>query len=132
MIYDTLFALDSHFQPQPQMVDRWTISEDKLTYTFMLRDGLKFDDRQPIRSIDCIASLKRWSRRDTLGQSLAAAVAEYRVVDDKSFSIILKKPFPLLLAALAKPDSNVPFIMPTVATSWHKPVFQTSANILYS
>ncbi|HUC70510.1 MAG TPA: ABC transporter substrate-binding protein [Stellaceae bacterium] len=112
MIYDTLFALDSHFQPRPQMVDRWTISEDKLTYTFMLRDGLKFDDRQPIRSIDCIASLKRWSRRDTLGQSLAAAVAEYRVVDDKSFSIILKKPFPLLLAALAKPDSNVPFIMP--------------------
>jgi peptide/nickel transport system substrate-binding protein len=112
MVYDTLFALDSHFQPRPQMVDHWTVSDDKLTYTFTLRDGLKFSDGQPIRSVDCIASLKRWSERDSLGQSLAAALAEYQVVDDKSFSIILKQPFPLLLAALAKPDSNVPFIMP--------------------
>ncbi len=121
MIYDTLFALDSRFQPQPQMVDHWSASDDKLTNTFSLRDGLKFDDGQPVRSTDCIASLKRWSQRDPLGQSLAQAVAEYRVVDDKSFSIILKKPFPLLLAALAKPDSNVPFIMP-------QRVAETSAN----
>jgi peptide/nickel transport system substrate-binding protein len=121
MIYDTLFGLDRHFQPQPQMVDRWTVSDDKLTYTFILRDGLKFDDGQPVRSADCIASLKRWSERDALGQSLAAAVAEYRVVDDRSFSIILKQPFPLLVYALAKPDSNVPFIMP-------QRVAETSAN----
>ena len=121
MIYDTLFALDSDFAPRPQMIDRWTVSDDKLTYTFTLRDGLKFSDGQPVRSADCIASLKRWSERDTLGQSLAEAVADYQLVDDKSFSIILKKPFPLLLAALAKPDSNVPFIMP-------QRVAETSAN----
>ena len=121
MIYDTLFALDSHFKPQPQMVDRWTVDNDKLTYTFTLRDGLKFSDGLPVRSADCIASLKRWGERDTLGQSLAKAVAGYRVIDDRSFSIILKKPFPLLLAALAKPDSNVPFIMP-------QRVAETSAN----
>jgi peptide/nickel transport system substrate-binding protein len=112
MVYDTLFALDSHFEVQPQMVDRWTVDNDKLTYTFTLRDGLKFSDGQPVRSADCIASLKRWSKRDALGQSLAAAIADYRVIDDKSFSIVLKRPFPLLLDALAKPDSNVPFIMP--------------------
>jgi peptide/nickel transport system substrate-binding protein len=122
MVYDTLLAVDSHFQPQPQMVDHWTISDDKLTYTFVLRDGLKFDDGEPIRSSDCIASLRRWSQRDTLGQSLAAAIAEYRTVDDKSFAIVLKKPFPLLLEALAKPDSNVPFIMP-------QRVAETSASV---
>lgn len=112
MIYDTLFALDSHLKPQPQMVDHWTVSDDKLSYSFTLRDGLRFGDGQPVRSVDCIASLKRWGERDALGQSLAKAVAEYRVVDDRSFSVILKKPFPLLIDALAKPDSNVPFIMP--------------------
>jgi peptide/nickel transport system substrate-binding protein len=112
MVYDTLFALDSHFRPQPQMVDRWTIDRDQLSYTFTLRNGLKFSDGQSIRSPDCIASLKRWSKRDALGQSLAADIAQYRVIDDQSFSIVLKKPFPLLLDALAKPDSNVPFIMP--------------------
>lgn len=112
MVYDTLFALDDQLRPRPQMVDRWVVNNDGLTYTFSLRDGLKFSDGQPVRSSDCIASVKRWSRRDALGQSLAAAIAEYRVIDDKSFSIVLKQPFPLLIDALAKPDSNVPFVMP--------------------
>ena len=44
MIYDTLFGLDANFTPQPQMVSKWGLSDDKLTYTFELRDGLKFSD----------------------------------------------------------------------------------------
>jgi ABC-type transport system substrate-binding protein len=62
MIYDTLFATDAKFQVQPQMVDKYELSGDKLTYTFTLRDGLKFHDGQPVRSADCIASLERWSK----------------------------------------------------------------------
>src|ERR1700691_576201 len=112
MVYDTLFALDDHFQPQPQMVDTWKISDDKLTYTFTLRDGLKFHDGQPVRSADCIASLARWMKRDTLGQALAAAVGEMKAENDRTFSIILKKLFPLLLEAIGKLSSNVPFVMP--------------------
>ena len=112
MVYDTLFALDEHFQPQPQMVDTWKISDDKLVYTFTLRDKLKFHDGQPVRSADCIASLERWMKRDTLGQALAHAVSEMKAENDHTFSIILKKPFPLLLEAIGKVSSNVPFIMP--------------------
>jgi peptide/nickel transport system substrate-binding protein len=112
MVYDTLFALDEHFQPQPQMVDRWSVSEDKLTYTFTLRDKLKFHDGQPVRSADCIASLERWMKRDALGQALAQAVGEMKAQDDNTFAIVLKKPFPLLLEAIGKLSSNVPFIMP--------------------
>jgi peptide/nickel transport system substrate-binding protein len=41
LIYDTLFAIDGKFEPQPQMVESWTVSDDKLTWTFKLRDGLK-------------------------------------------------------------------------------------------
>src|SRR6266851_3299957 len=44
MVYDTLFGLDAKLAIQPQMVDRWTVSDDKLTYTFTLRDGLAFTD----------------------------------------------------------------------------------------
>src|SRR5471032_2873876 len=39
IIYDTLFATDAKFQVQPQMVDKYELSSDKLTYTFTLRDG---------------------------------------------------------------------------------------------
>ena len=37
LIYDTLFALDDKLEPQPQMVESWTVSDDKLTWTFKLR-----------------------------------------------------------------------------------------------
>ena len=112
MVYDTLFAMDAKFQVKPQMIDKWDISKDNLTYTFTLRDGLKFHDGQPVRSADCIASIDRWSKRDTLGQKLAEATEAWSAVDDKTFRLKLKKPFPLTLEALAKPSSNVPFIMP--------------------
>ena len=74
LVFDTLFSLDKDFKPQPQMVDRWTVSDDKLTYSFILRDGLKWHDGQPVRAADCVASLERWGTRDTLGQKLMEAV----------------------------------------------------------
>src|SRR5215831_10791716 len=58
MLFDTLFALDSKFKPHPQMVGDYSVSPDKLRYSFTLRDGLKFHDGQPVRGADCVASLK--------------------------------------------------------------------------
>ena len=48
MVYDTLFALDEDLQPQPQMVGDWSVSDDGLTYSFTLRDGLRFHDGEPV------------------------------------------------------------------------------------
>ncbi len=112
LVFDTLFALDRDFKPQPQMVDHWTVSDDKLTYGFRLRDGLKWHDGQTVRAADCIASILRWGKRDPFGQKLMEAVAEIKAVDDEDFTIRLKTPFPLLLGALGKLSSNVPFMMP--------------------
>ena len=63
MIYDTLFAIDAKFQVQPQMVDKYEVSNDKLTYTFTLRDGLKFHDGTPVLARDCAASIQRCAKR---------------------------------------------------------------------
>jgi peptide/nickel transport system substrate-binding protein len=102
MVYDTPFALDAKFKPQPQMVGDYGISPDKLLYSFTLRDGLKFHDGEPVRGTDCVASLQRWMVRDSFGQSLATAVDKIETAGDKGFTIRLKEPFPLLLDALAK------------------------------
>ena len=83
MIYDTLFATDAKFQVQPQMVDKYELSGDRLTYTFTLRDGLKFHDGQPVRSADCIASIERWAKRDALGQKLAEVTDSWKAVNDR-------------------------------------------------
>jgi peptide/nickel transport system substrate-binding protein len=112
LVFDTLLALDKDFKPQPQMVDRWTEGPDQLKYNFTLRDGLKWHDGQPVRAADCVASIERWGKRDLFGQKLLEAVGAIKAVDDKTFAIDLKTPFPLLLAALGKLSSNVPFMMP--------------------
>ena len=94
------------------MVDSWTTSDDGLTWTFKLRDGLEWHDGTPVTSEDCVASLKRWAARDSMGQKLALSVQDYKVVDPKTFQIVLKEKFGPLLEAIGKPSVVVPFMMP--------------------
>ncbi len=112
MIYDTLFATDADFKVQPQMAEKYEVSADKLTYTITLRDGLEWHDGTPVTAADCVASIKRWGARDGYGQVLLKATADLKVIDDKTFAIVLKEPFGLVLEALGKVGSSVPFMMP--------------------
>jgi len=112
MIYDTLFGTDANGAVKPQMVDKWSVSKDNLTWTFTLRDGLEFHDGAPVTSADVVASIKRWASRDSFGGVLAKTVTDYATPDAKTFVIKLKQPFGVMLEALGKPSSNVPFIMP--------------------
>ena len=125
MVYDTLLAVDDKLAIKPQMVDRWTVSDDKLVYTFVLRDGLKFHDGRPVTSEDCIASLNRWAPKDAMGQKLMSFVKELKAVDDKTFTLTLKEPYGLVLESLGKPSSAVPFIMP-------KRIAETPGNVQIS
>jgi peptide/nickel transport system substrate-binding protein len=123
-VFDTLFATDGKLAPRPQMAASHEMSADGLLWTIRLRDGLRFHDGEPVRSRDCVASLKRWCVRDLFGQILARAVAEWGTPDERTLTIRLNRPFPALLYALAKPASVPPFIMPErlAATAPDKPV----------
>src|SRR5215468_2953886 len=111
MVYDTLLATDSNFKVQPQMAD-WKVSDDKLTYTFTLRDGLKWHDGPPVTAEDCVASLKRWGKMDNMGQKLMDFTASIEAADAKTIVLKLKEPYGLVLESIAKPSSYVPFMMP--------------------
>jgi peptide/nickel transport system substrate-binding protein len=113
MVYDTLFALDERREPKPQMVDKFAISADGLTYTFTLRDGLLWHDGAPVTAEDCVASIKRWAARDTMGQKLMSLAEGLSVVDAKTFVLKLKEKGGLVLPALAKPSAVPAFMMPT-------------------
>jgi len=112
LIYDTLFAMDASLKPQPQMVDKWSMSPDKLKYTFTLRPGLKWHDGQPVRAQDCVASLKRWGARDVSALTLMRFVKSMDAVNASTFTITLNEPYGLVVESLAKISSNVPFMMP--------------------
>ncbi len=93
MIYDTLFGWDANMVAQPQMVDRWSKSDDRLVYSFTLRPGLMFHDGSPVTSRDVIASLKRMFVRDTQNQIFASLITALEPIDDSSFRLRLKEPF---------------------------------------
>jgi peptide/nickel transport system substrate-binding protein len=112
LVWDTLFALDAQFQPQPQMVDRWSVSPDGLTYDFTLRDGLLWHDRQPVRAADCVASLRRWARKNPLAIKMMEAAASLDAIDAQSFRLVLKEPFGQVIESLATLSGYVPFMMP--------------------
>ncbi|WP_428668600.1 ABC transporter substrate-binding protein [Reyranella sp.] len=112
MIYDTLFAIDENQAVKPQMVDKWEVSGDKLTWTFTLRDGLEWHDGKPVTGEDCVASIKRWAAKDSMGQKLMSEVAELSAPDVRTIKMVLKEPYGLVIDSLGKPSANIPFMMP--------------------
>ncbi|RUW54418.1 ABC transporter substrate-binding protein [Mesorhizobium sp. M1A.F.Ca.ET.072.01.1.1] len=126
-IYDSLFAFDSKQVARPQMIGNWGVSEDRLTYTFALRDGLGFHDGTPVTAADCVASIRRWGAAVPGGKLLMERTKDVSKKDDKTFTIVLREPFELLIDALAVPiqflavmrerDANLP------------PTQQVTANI---
>jgi peptide/nickel transport system substrate-binding protein len=112
LIWDTLYGLDADLKPQPQMVEGHTVEDDGKRWTLTLRPGLKFHDGEPVRARDCVASIKRWQRRDPLGQELLARTDDLVATDDRTIVFRLKKPFALLPDALGKVGTPVPFMMP--------------------
>lgn len=108
-VWDTLYGLDSTLTARPQMVGAVDLSDDKRTWRFTLRDGLRFHDDEPVRALDCVASIARWAKRDGFGQQLMALLDTMAALDDRRFEIRLMRPFPALPYALG---SGVCFMMP--------------------
>jgi peptide/nickel transport system substrate-binding protein len=100
MTCDMLYGLDESYTPQPQMAAGHELSDDKRRWRITLRDGLTFHDGEKVRAADCIASIARWARRDPFGQRMAVLLDEMHDLDDKSFEIRLKRPYPHLLYGL--------------------------------
>lgn len=124
MIWDQLYGLDAELRPQPQMVEGHTVEDDGRRWTFRLREGLVFHDGEPVRGRDCIASIRRWAQRDSLGQALLARLDEMSAPDDRSFVIRLKRPYGAMLETLAKVGPSALFVMPEriAATEATRPI----------
>lgn len=110
MIYDVLLTTDSKLNPQPQMAEAWTVSDDRMTWTFTLRPGLAFHDGTPVTAEDVVASIRRWAVRVTPGQLLFSRVKSFTATGPRTLVLELKEPFGPVLEALSSPVL-APFIM---------------------
>ncbi|MES2937200.1 MAG: ABC transporter substrate-binding protein [Pseudomonadota bacterium] len=113
MVYDMPFGLDDKGVPKPQMVDRYSTSKDGKLWTFTLRPNLKFSDGTPVTAADAVASMQRWTSKDSVGRAMTAiSAAEWKAVDASTFTLALKEPFGMVLEGMSKPSGFPPVIMP--------------------
>jgi len=111
MVFDTLFAFDSKLEPQPMMVESYSVSADGLTYSFTLRRELRFHDGSPVATRDVIASIERWMNGTSIGGQLKSRLASMQVVDQRSFTLTLNQRFGLVEFMLAGPGAPIAAIM---------------------
>ena len=68
-IYESLLSYDFDLSPQPQLAESWDVSEDGLTYTFKLEEGVTFHDGTAFDSADVLFSFNRALAEDSVNPS---------------------------------------------------------------
>ena len=100
-VFSMLIRLDTNFKPVPDLAKSWTISDDGLTYTFKLNEGVKWHDGHPFSSADVKYTI------DEVILPLHTRAGTYKSVIDRvdtpdanTVIIRLKQPFGPLMNAL--------------------------------
>src|SRR5256884_2810789 len=104
-IYEGLYSLDANARPIPMLAESHTVGKDGLTYTFKLRQGVKFHNGKEMTSEDVVASLARWGKQSIYGKALFAQIADWRAVDKYTVEMKLKEKSAIVLISLAVPNN---------------------------
>ena len=111
MVYENLYGRDQQFVPRPLMVEGHVIEDDGKRWTMKLRDGLLWHDGTKVLARDCVASLRRWMKRDATTPIIMDRVEAFEAKDDSTLVWRLRRPFPLLAHFLSKVQPQ-PVMMP--------------------
>lgn len=120
-VSEGLYRLNAKHEPEPALAESYKVSDDKLTYTFTLRDGLKWSNGTALTAKDFVFSwLKQMSTDATNGYSFIMTDyivngAEYldnkakaedvgvKALDDKTLEVKLKQPTPYFVRLTVLP-----------------------------
>jgi peptide/nickel transport system substrate-binding protein len=106
-VTEGLLWYDHDMQPHPQLATAWTISPDQLTYTFTLRQGVKWHDGHDFTSADVAASIAILRKFHPRGRGTFAHVAEVQTPDDHTVVLKLDAPIPYLIKAFCAGESPI-------------------------
>ncbi len=111
-LFNGLVQLDDNLNIQPDVAKSWDVSEDALQYTFTLRDDVQFhkhtqfktkDSTRYVTASDFVFSFGRLTdpKVASPGSWVLNKVDHYKAVNDSTFVIQLKQPFPAFLGLLS-------------------------------
>jgi len=102
-VLDTLVTLDEEQNVVPSLAESWSVSEDGLTWTFNLRDGVMFSNGRELTAADVVYTFERLLNPETGSGNayLLAGVRDIDAPDDSTVTMMLDAPNPGLLGKLA-------------------------------
>lgn len=102
LVFEALFALDADGNAKPQLCESYTKSDDNLSWTFKLRQGVAFHNGETMKAADVAASMNRWVAKNTIIQRAIKEGELFVADDDYTVSIQLKNPLLLLPSMIAQ------------------------------
>jgi len=102
-----LLTYDFDFTPKPLLATEWKVAEDGLRYWFKLREGVKFHDGTDFTAEDVAFSIQALKENHPRGRSTFAQVISINVLGTHEIELLLDKPSPYLLTALASSESPI-------------------------
>lgn len=117
----------------PMLASGWKMSDDGKTYTFTLREGVKFHNGDPVTAQDVVWSWKHWNDPKTQWRCLREFdgsglihVTSVSAPDDKTVVMQLEKPVALFLDSLARTDCGAAAVISPKSVDaqgkWLKPI----------
>lgn len=106
-VTEGLLTYDFDFKPQPALATTWSVSLDGLTYSFKLREGVKWHDGRDFTAEDVAYSIKLLKENHPRGRGTFASVTSVETPDPLTVVIHLSKPAPYLLTALDASESPI-------------------------
>tara|TARA_R110002020_G_scaffold152794_11_gene331713 strand:+ start:72704 stop:74254 length:1551 start_codon:yes stop_codon:yes gene_type:complete len=99
-VFDTLVQPNENLEMQPALAESWEVSDDQLTWTFQLREGVTFHDGSAFTSEDVLYSLNRIIDQELANAWRLSAVESITAPDDFTVEITVTRPTPNLLSSL--------------------------------
>jgi len=105
-IFESLVSYNEKYEIVPMLATRWVEAPDRLSYTFHLRQGVKFHNGKEMISEDVVASVKRFLEHGIRAKDFSM-VKDVVAVDKYTVRLDLKEKTGVLLASLGSPIAQV-------------------------
>ncbi|MGH1504725.1 MAG: ABC transporter substrate-binding protein [Acidimicrobiales bacterium] len=107
-VYDKLFEYDENFEPQPYLVESYTVSDDNMTYVLTLREGVTFHNGEPFNA-QTLVDMFEIQKAGTSSAGPAAAITSIEATGEYEATYNLARPSGVLPASLTRPQLGMVF-----------------------